>query len=245
MPRVLINSGSVDQNSITITQTTTLHHLRNVIRAQLGQRLECFDGTGRWYAGPIIRFSKSVLVVEIQERSVEQSERVRVILAQALIRPERFDWMVAKATELNVTEVIPLVTSHTVVRLNAEQVDKKLTRWQRIANEAAQQCGRTVVPHIAMLQRFAEFAPTLRQYSRVLVPTLAVRGRPLCNELRVDEGVTSIAAIIGPEGDFTDEEVHLAQRHGAVPVSLGRLTLRSETAALAVLAIVRHCSGGL
>lgn len=126
------------------------------------------------------------------------------------------------------------------------RISGRMARWQRIAVEAAQQCGRATVPriddpvafHEAMLQRTQN--PGL-----VLLPTLAVPGRSL-REVIGDRGsMTSSTVLIGPEGDFTQKEVAFAQRHGAVPVSLGRRTLRSETAAVAVLAILQHVAGEL
>jgi 16S rRNA (uracil1498-N3)-methyltransferase len=166
-------------------------------------------------------------------------------LAQALIKPERFDWVVQKATELGVDRVTPLVTERTLVRPMRDSAQRKLTRWQRIAREAAMQCGRSSIPAIDVAQPFDQFAPSLARYSLVLMPTISVTARPLNAELEGLKEAAAAMTLIGPEGDFTLEEVALAQRYGARAVSLGRLTLRSETAAIATLAILQHTAGVL
>jgi 16S rRNA (uracil1498-N3)-methyltransferase len=164
-------------------------------------------------------------------------------LAQALIKPERFEWVVQKATELGVDRVMPVVTARTVVRLGPDQAKHKVARWQRIAREAAKQCGRAKVLRIDTAQPFDQFAPALARYPGVLMPTLLVRAIPLKEGLESIKEMASVMALIGPEGDFTRDEVALAQRYGARPVSLGHLTLRSETAAIAMLAILQHTLG--
>ncbi len=337
MPRVVIDPRNVHDGAIAITDHRALHHLLDVLRVTEGERVECVDGAGRWYAARVARGapprrmagrggippapaqerrggpgseshrqrdeSRDRFTRELRLEIVDQGEEPRSALAirlvQALIKPERFDWLVQKATELGVERISPVMTSRSVIRVRGDPVTRaggprsgfrpiprpsasgsyssgawpsdpepqretgveegatslpvglhrisgRMARWQRIAVEAAQQCGRATVPriddpvafHEAMLQRTQN--PGL-----VLLPTLAVPGRSL-REVIGDRGsMTSSTVLIGPEGDFTQKEVAFAQRHGAVPVSLGRRTLRSETAAVAVLAILQHVAGEL
>ena len=243
MPRVVISPDAVQGQSITVTDPGELHHLLDVLRVKNGDRLECLDGVRHRYAGQIVQCTRREVRVRIEACVEELPPVLRLAVAQALIKPERFDWVVQKSTELGVEQLTPLITEHTVVRLARDQAEQKVRRWQRIAREAAKQCGRSSVPQIDSAQPFAEFAPTLTQYPAVLMPTLSVQSRPLRNALGPLKGIAAAMTLIGPEGDFTSDEVALAQRYGAIPVSLGTLTLRSETAAIAMLAVLHHTLG--
>jgi 16S rRNA (uracil1498-N3)-methyltransferase len=245
MPRVLISPSAVQGDSITIADPRELHHLVDVLRVKAGDQLECFDGEGRTYVGPVRQASRTRLVVRIAQEREEPGGALALTLALSLIRPERFEWVVQKATELGVRRLVPLVTARTVIRLSADRVAGKLARWHRIAAEAATQCGQPSLPTIEPPQRFDRFLATLGRESRLLIPTLAVRCPSLATVLKAVRRPRAAVALIGPEGDFTADEVALAQRCGARPVSLGPLTLRSETAAIVMVAILQHRWGSL
>ena len=184
-------------------------------------------------------------------------------LLPALVRAERFDWLVQKATELGMDRLSPVMTERTIIRLSRDQAGGKVDRWLRIARESAQQCGRSTIPridapivfHEAMLQFGSGFkdqgsgneTPELRtsNFELILMPTLAIQAEPLREALNRRPQLSEAAVLIGPEGDFTPQEAARAVRQGAVAVSLGRRVLRSETAAIAVLAVLRHAAGEL
>jgi 16S rRNA (uracil1498-N3)-methyltransferase len=240
MPRVFVPPNAVTGNRITITDRDELHHLLRVLRVRIGDAVECLDGVGSSYIGRVERCAKHEAVLRIGERRKGRSWSVRILLAQALIQPQQFEWVVQKATELGVDELVPLVTQRVVVRPPAQRSERKALRWQRIAREAAKQCGRSMIPRIGAPEAFDEFAGTLQRFPLSLIPTLAEGTVPLRAVLEDVPTPDALALLIGPEGDFTPAEVELARRHGARPVSLGPLTLKSETAAVAVLAILRH-----
>jgi 16S rRNA (uracil1498-N3)-methyltransferase len=244
MPRVVITPQDVHDRTIAITDPRTLHHLLDVLRVTDSDRVECVDGAGRWYAARVARRSKRELQLDIVEQGQEPRSTLAVRLVPALIKPERFDWLIQKTTELGVERISPVITTRSVVRLSGDRTMGRVARWRRIAKEAAQQCGRATVPRIDAPVAFQEAVLQLGS-GLILLATLAVAGRPLREALAERPGVASAAVLIGPEGDFTVEEVALAQRYGAVPVSLGRRVLRSETAAIAVLAILEHAAGEL
>ena len=241
--RVLVPPDAVARDRITVSDPAQVHHLLHVLRVRSGEPLECFDGTGRRYTGRVLRRGRQGVVLAIEAQDAEPPPPVRLILAQALIKPERFAWVVQKATELGVERVVPLVTARTTIRPVAGRLERQAERWRRISREAARQCGRRDVPRLEPPQPFGQAVPELAQRARVIMPTLAVPAAPLQEELERFRGAEAVAALIGPEGDFTPEEAALAQRHGALAVSLGRLTLRSETAAIATLAILRYATG--
>jgi len=229
---------------ITIDHAATLHHIRDVLRLGPGDRILCCDGEGAEYAGTITRAHRRGLTVAVERRREAPSARGPTLwLAQGLPKLERFEWIVQKATELGAGRLSPLLTRHSVIRLGAEQGRAKHARWQRIAREAAEQCRRPTVPVIDPPQSFESFIRTLARADLVLMPTLAATAIPLCEALTESRAAREVLVLIGPEGDFSREEVALAQHHGARPVSLGGLTLRTETAAVAVLAILGYALG--
>jgi len=179
------------------------------------------------------------VTVSIDQQADDPSPRVRLTLAQSLIKPERFAWVIQKATELGVAEIIPVLTSRTTVQPRVTDGTHRLERWRRIAEEAAAQCGRATVPTIASPQPFDTFLKTLNGCT-VLLLTLAEPGPPLVQYVGELDGSHAVVVLIGPEGDFTPGEVALAKEHGARIAQLGHATLRSETAAVAALAILQH-----
>lgn len=243
MHRVLIAPQDVRGQEIAIADAGALHHLRRVLRVRPGDALECVDGAGRRYRGHITRWDAGAVTVSIDASSVDAVARVPITLAQAMIRPERFEWVIEKSTELGVARILPMITSRTVRGDLASRSSARVERWRRIAAAAAVQCGRATVPALEEPCALADVFGRLRG-GRALLPTLATQGRPLIDAMDLVAGETALTILIGPEGDFTQDEVQLAQRHGACAVRLGEATLRSETAAVALLAILQCRTGG-
>lgn len=240
--RCFVPPERIHRSTITIDDAQQLHHIRDVLRLKIGDRLACFDGQGREYAGTIVEQAATGLLIRIDRVHARSQRRVNLWLALGLLKTDRFDWVVQKATELGVTRISPLLTSRTVVRPH-HCSQGKFMRWQRIATEAAQQSGRTTIPQIDPPQSFEALLPCLERHSVMLMPTLAVTALSLSDVLKDVPSAAEVAVLIGPEGDFSREEVAQAQAHGARPVSLGPLTLRAETAALATLSIVSYTVG--
>lgn len=238
MRRVLVPPDALRGDIATVTDPQELHHLLRVLRVKPGDPIECLDGAGARARGTIRRCRADQIVIALEERLAEPVVALRVTLAQSLIKLEHFDWAIQKATELGVDRIVPLITARTVVKIRAEGAERKRLRWQRIAAEAAKQCGRARLPQIDAPQPFAAFAEGIEAGQLTLLATLAGSTVPMAQALRDAGACLTIA--IGPEGDFTPEESRLAQRRGAVAVSLGAHTLRSETAAVAALAMVQY-----
>ena len=235
------------------------------MRLGLGDQLMAFDGQGSQWRGTITRVGARRVVIRLDEPLHRPQSGLSLWLAPALLKADRFEWIVQKATELGADVLSPLVTRHTVVRLSSEQAITRRQRWQRIATESAKQCQRAIVPVIhppqpleAFLRSQPRCAATLprqrgecrlgrqaehpaEEDSLILIPTLSVTTVPLQEVLgAAPRAGRQVVALIGPEGDFSPEEVALAEKFGARPVSLGPLTLRAETAAIALLAILKH-----
>jgi 16S rRNA (uracil1498-N3)-methyltransferase len=244
MHRIFVPPDGLRGQELAVTDRRAVHHLVNVLRIGVGERIECCDGRGQVHQGVVTRRSRQAVTVAIEATRREAPPALRLTLAPALIKPDRFEWMVQKATELGVEAMLPMVTARTTAQRVRGADAPRLQRWRRIAEEAAAQCGRASVPPVSAPRPLADvFADVAGQPA--LIPTLAVPGRPLAEALPALAGAGEAVLFIGPEGDFTTEEARQAQARGAVAVRLGPRILRSETAALAVVAIVQHRSGVL
>jgi 16S rRNA (uracil1498-N3)-methyltransferase len=212
------------------------HRVTHVLRLRVGDVVHLFDGSGRSWSGRIAARHGGEVQVAVGDATVHAPEPWTVLCA-ALIRPNRFEWLIEKATELGASEVRPVITAHTSIR--PDEIGRaRLERWRRIAVEAAEQCGRVTVPSLHEPEPLAGALAGLD--GRLIVATEPAHGdaRPLGAVLRGvgDEPVTFLT---GPEGGLTADEVRAALEAGGVAASLGPLVLRSETAAIACLAILQ------
>jgi 16S rRNA (uracil1498-N3)-methyltransferase len=240
MVRILVPPAVLGSTSLHLTEPKTLHHLQRVLRVRPGETVECFDGAGRAAAGPITRVTSREILVAVERRTEEPPPARELLLVQALIRPERFEWVLEKATELGAARVLPVITSRTTARATRGTV--RLERWRRIVEAACAQSGRSRLPTLEAPQPL-DAALRALPGCQLLLPTLAEPGLPVEQALAGLERTQPVAILIGPEGDFSPEEVALAKRQAAQVVSLGRLTLRSETAGLVLLTLARYHVG--
>ena len=213
-------------------------HLLTVLRLVPGAEIEVFDGAGG-------RF-RAVLAgqeLEIGARLAADGRKTDVVLAQALAKGEKMDLIVQKATELGVTRIVPLAADRAVVRLDAHRGKSRAERWRRIAQEASRQCGRADVPRIDEPMAWdGVFALARGEDRRALLLDPEERQLRLGAAAR---GVSKLLLAVGPEGGFSAEEKAAAAQATFVPVGLGPLVLRSETAGLAAVAVVLHVNGEL
>jgi 16S rRNA (uracil1498-N3)-methyltransferase len=242
---------SDDRTSVRLSAEET-RHLRDVLRLRVGDEAYVFDGEGKEFRGSVSDTDRSSSVIRIVEESQPPSPEspLNLTLAVALLKGEKFDVAVQKATELGAGCVVPLVTSRADVRIhNPEDAQKKQTRWQRIALEATKQCGRAKLMKIDAPVAFAEFVarpPVNLAVSDELCLMFSERdGSPLADAVDSSEQPSSVKAIVGSEGGWTDEEIQQASTAQWKIVTLGGRTLRAETAAIAVAALLQHRFGDL
>ncbi len=233
-------------------------HLRDVLRLQPDDEVYVFDGLGREFHCKVERSERgerdgAQLKVLGQVESARSESPFQLTLAVALLKGEKFDLVVQKATELGVACVVPVVTKHADIRLrDASDAAKRVARWQRIALEAAKQSGRAVVPEVASPILFESLIQDTRretERSEAAVQGLMFSerdGEPLL-EARKDlpANPSSLIALIGSEGGWADEEIGGAREAGWQIVTLGGRTLRAETAAITVAALLQHLFGDL
>ncbi|MES2599156.1 MAG: 16S rRNA (uracil(1498)-N(3))-methyltransferase [Verrucomicrobiota bacterium] len=213
-------------------------HCARVLRRNVGDAIEIFDGQGRVATGAITGLSKSAVKVRVDELKQHESRGQEIHLLPAMIKAEPFEWLLEKATELGAASVRPVITARTVVHLSGEHLDKKLHKWQRHMIESAKQCHTPWVPALERPRAFTDLVSKLPAESTRLIPALSEHSRRL-HEISFS-AARPIFILIGPEGDFTDEEEAAAQEAGFQAITLGPLILRAETAAIATLAMVGH-----
>lgn len=217
------------------------HHVLHVLRAREGHEVELCDGAGGVARAEIARIDKKRVLVKILNRRREPRSRPHIGLIQGLARGQKMDWIIQKATELGAAELRVIETEHAVARLPDARKNQRLARWQRIALNAAKQCGAVWLPE---LHSFHTLPEALKQasFDLLLLCDLSEKSRTLREALRrpTAQPIERVGVLIGPEGDFSPEEKKAALRAGAVPVHLGPLTLRTETAALFALAALRY-----
>ena len=214
-----------------------LHHLR-VARVAPGEQVEVFDGRGRAWLAKLETLDETAAVLGLGEERRSVTGR-RVVLIQGLPKGDKLDLVLQKATELGVSGVWPVLTARSVARPRPEALETRHARWRRIVEEAARQSGRTEIPEVTVLRPLEEAAPALGPGMRLLILDEEERGA----RLGAAAGDGPVALVVGPEGGLEREEVRLLRDLGGVPVSLGPLVLRTETAGLAALAVLRHLDG--
>ncbi|MGH7727232.1 MAG: RsmE family RNA methyltransferase [Vulcanimicrobiaceae bacterium] len=218
------------------------HALRVVLRARGGEALEIVDSAGRAFDARVAFDGSRTFAELLGERAPAALPRLELVLAQALPKGDKLDLVVAKTTELGVTEIVPFACERSLARVSAA----KLERWRRIARSAARQCGLARIPAVAEPASFEALVARIAASERVLLPWELAETAPLRERLPVLlEGVRQVLIAIGPEGGFEAREVERACAAGAVAISLGTRILRTETAGLVLCAALRYASGDL
>ena len=217
-----------------------LHHLTNVLRLKVGDKVIGFDNSGGQWSGLIGTLDKEAAVCKIIEKNNPEVEaRTKVYLVMGLSKGEKMEWVIQKGTELGMAGFIPLRTKRSVLQLEGKKAQDRVVRWQRIAAEAVKQSRRVVEPTIMDICDWSDLKGNLPEETLWLIPYEDEKTSSLSNVL---SGLTSeypLAILIGPEGGFSVEEIELARtKLKAISVSLGPRILRAETAALAALTIV-------
>lgn len=238
MPRFFID-GTADGRAY-IAGADALH-IAKALRMRPGEALTLCDGKGTDFDGVLETVTDRQVTVRISASRPSQAEpTLAVTLYQGLPKGDKMDWIIQKAVELGVTAVVPVATRRSVARLEGK-ADKKQERWQRIAAEAAGQCGRGMLPSV---ERPLSWSQALSRLSGE--PALVFYeggGRPL-REL-VTPSTRRLSVFVGPEGGFDPEEIDAIRRQGGGVATLGPRILRCETAPLAALTLLMHLSSNM
>jgi 16S rRNA (uracil1498-N3)-methyltransferase len=238
--RFFAPSSSISGSSILLDREET-HHLARVLRLSEGATAFAFDDTGAEYECRVTEVMRNAATLTIVEELADQIESpLELTLAQSFIKGDKFDWVVQKSTELGVVRIVPLLAEHSTIAHKRELSGDRLTaRWQRIALEAVKQSGRRRLIEITQPLSLAGFLANDSSALRLILSETT--GRRL-NEL-AGSRPASVSIAVGPEGGWSPAELSQAQIDGVVPLHLGPRILRSETAAVAGVALAQHIFG--
>ncbi len=227
----------VSGDKVSITEPAQIHHIRNVLRLRNGAQITVSDSAGAQFGGVIRAITQSQVVIEITRRLPVVPGKLKVIVACSIPAHGKMDEIIDKLTQLDVAVIIPMMATRCVVRLEKDSA-ARLARWRKIALNAAEQSQRRVLPVIEPVLNLGEVLEKGQEYQLKMIPTLIGATKPLQSTV-ANVAPTSIIVLIGPEGDFTQEEVGQAMQAGFIPVSLGPTVLRVETAAVAVASFLK------
>lgn len=226
------------------------HHLGHVMRAKAGDRLVVADDVGSVAEMEITGFTAETVELALVKYIEEKTESdINIILAQCLPKGDKLELIVQKSTELGATEIIPLMSRNCVVKYDGKKSKAKVEKWQKIADEAGKQCGRSRLPKVQDIQNFSEWLKKAKEENEETLLMMCYENeeqtgiKTLLNG--ADNSVKNFVIIIGPEGGFSLEEADLAKSLGISSVSLGRRILRAETAAITAVSIVQYEKGDL
>lgn len=217
-----------------------VNHIKNVLRLRIGEHVVVSDGRGRDYTCRIAQIGTDVVICNIEDINDNFAELpVEVTLFQGYPKSDKMDLIVQKMVELGVHRIVPVFTARTIVKLDQKKAAKKTDRYRTIAESAAKQSGRGIIPEIAEPVSFAEALELAKELDMNIIPYEEAEGmeqaRRIVSGIR---GHRSLGVFIGPEGGFAREEVEQAQAIGAECITLGHRILRTETAGLAVMSII-------
>lgn len=241
MYHFFVTKDQIGPDYITITGGD-VNHIRNVLRMKAGEQVSVRDGETKGYVCEIAEIRGETVTARILCEEEDQKELpARLHLFQGLPKSDKMELIIQKAVELGVFEIIPVATRRSVVRLDEKKADKKVARWRAIAEGAAKQSGRGIVPEVRGVTEFEDALERAREMDVCLIPYEKAKGMQKTREAldRVAPG-KSVAVFIGPEGGFEGAEIERARESGALPISLGKRILRTETAGFTVLAILMY-----
>ncbi|MBF0494622.1 MAG: 16S rRNA (uracil(1498)-N(3))-methyltransferase [Candidatus Omnitrophica bacterium] len=218
------------------------HHAIDVMRLKEGDAITVFDGKGNEYRCSIERVRKapaSLLMSILDQKTIPAVNGLTLHLLQAIPKKDKIELIIEKAVEIGVDSVTAVVTERTVSRPDKTAVPKKLARWRKIALEAAKQSGRADVPAVFFAQNLERAKEIIPDYDLILCAHLNEGTSPLKTALKGFSG-GKVLLMIGPEGDFTPREIDSLKAKNVKFVSLGRNVLKSDTAALYLLSVVKY-----
>lgn len=237
---------NLHRGSVTLA-TDEARYLREVLRLKVGDEVYVFNGEGKEFRSQIEESRRDTATLKVVEEvaPARPESPLALTLAVALLKGEKFDLVVQKATELGASRIVPVVTKLADIRLrDTSDASKRVSRWQRIALEASKQSGRAVVPDVGSPVAFESLAGETDSSTAIMFSERD--GQPLAEVLGESaSNPPSLTALVGSEGGWTDQEITLARESGWRVATLGGRTLRAETAAITVTALLQHLFGDL
>lgn len=248
MHRFIVSNEGIE-NGLAVIEGEELQHLTRVLRLGVGDAVAVFDGCGNEGQGKIESLDKNKALVRLISCNILNRESpLEIWLVQGIAKGEKMDYIIQKATELGVRGIIPLDTERTVVKLDKKKAAERQMRWQKIAKEAAKQCGRTCIPMVFSSCGITEFLHSIPSERLLLIPWekggRSLKAVCLSNERDMMKN-KPVYIVIGPEGGLEEKEVMQLGENGGIPITLGPRILRTETAGIAAIAAIMFQWGDL
>ena len=239
MQHFFVTPSQVKDDLIFI-EGSDVNHMKNVLRMRIGEEVTISDGNNRQYLCEIKEYESGQAILHIvEEMNTDTELPAKIYLFQGLPKQDKMELIVQKCVELGVYSVIPVATKRCVVKLDDKKAKKKIERWQQIAESAAKQAGRGVIPEVLNVMSLKEALAFSKVLDVVLVPYELAEGmketKQIISEIKPGQ---SVGIFIGPEGGFEREEVEAAIAAGAKSITLGKRILRTETAGLTTLSVL-------
>jgi len=239
MARFYVPEPRIEEGRVRI-EGSEARHLRKVLRLRAGEKVTIFDGSCKDFEGTIVEVGTSSVVIRIETiSSTERDSGLDITLAQSLLKGEKMDYLIQKATELGIREIIPFFSSRSVPLLEKSRRMERHHRWEKIVIEASKQCGRGMLPRVNPLQDYSDVLRSSPLDSLRLI-LWEREGTGLKEILKESGEKKRIFFIVGPEGGLSQEEVDESKEKGFIPVMLGKRILRAETASLCLLSILQY-----
>jgi len=215
-------------------------HATRALRLGVGDQAILFNGDGHDYISELTHVTKSEVIAKIlKAKLVENESPIKILLAQAISSGDRMDFTLQKAVEMGVTEIQPIASQRSVVKLSGERAEKRREHWQNVVNSACEQSGRAFVPQVAKPMSLSDWLGTNPDAETKV--TLSPTADITLKDLTVPSG--TICLLVGAEGGLTEDEINLAATQGFKPIKLGKRILRTETAPLAAIATMQALWG--
>lgn len=244
MPRFFITASQIgtrdDGSKTALIRGEDALHITKSLRMKAGEKVTLCDMARREYDCCIASVGETVLLEVEGERECDTEPPYKATLYQALIKGDKFDTVVQKAVECGVSEIVPFISERCIVRLTKKDCEKKIIRWQRIAEEAAKQCGRGIIPEIGSLMTFGEMTQAAAAADTPIFCYEGESARTLTESLKDAKKDGTVAIVIGSEGGFSLKEAEIAEAAGLISTGLGKRILRTETASSFVLACISY-----
>lgn len=244
MPRFFVKTEQINQPYIYI-KNEDVNHIKNVLRKKVEDKIEvCNQETGDAYLCEIEQLDDNEILTKIIEKLNETETNIKIDIYQGLPKAEKMELIIQKSVELGVNSIIPVSLKRCVVKLEGKDQNKKIERWQKIAESAAKQCGRNIIPKIENIIKIKQFEELSKNYDSLIVAYENEKEYTLKQEIQKikqsNKKELKIAVVIGPEGGLAEEEIETLKNYGANIVTLGKRILRTETVALNILSILMY-----
>ena len=239
MSRFFVKSNMICGSEITLSEEDSAH-LARVLRADIGDMITVCDDIGTEYEAEIFYISKKEVKAKITDYKKSATEaKVEVTIFQGLPKGSKMELIIQKCVEIGVCRIVPMATVRAVVKINDEKSAGKVKRWNKIAEEAAKQSGRGIIPVVEAPLSFKEAAGKASEFDMAIIAYEQHDKADIKTYLR-SKTPKKIAVYIGPEGGFDEEEIKIAEDSGIYAVSLGKRILRTETAPIALLSVIMY-----